>query len=190
MAIDKKLIQQLIEQAQQGHQSAFSKLLEWYWDEVYYYIHKSCKNEEQTEDITIQSFAKAFENIHTYNDAYAFNTWIISIAKNLHIDLLRRKHIDTIDLKNTDEQEQKLGNIADLSPNIEDQIIYEQNLATLQQHLKKLPEHYQEMIQLRFFQEKTYKEIAHITHEPLNTVKVKLLRAKKMLIKAIQSTSF
>ena len=51
---------------------------------------KRTKNEIEAEDITIESFAKAFKKINTYNNKYVFKTWLITISKNLHIDKVRK----------------------------------------------------------------------------------------------------
>lgn len=178
----------IIKKAKVGNQSAFSQLLDLHWDEVYYYMLNYCKDENIAEDITIQTFEKAFEKLDSYNAQYGFNTWLITIAKNLFIDQTRKKTLHIIDLKNKEDQQNKLTNIIDESRNIEDQIIYEQNLAKLHRYIKQIPLHYSELIQLRFFQEKSYKEIATIKKEPLNTIKVKLLRAKKLLIEMIKKS--
>ncbi|HQF49110.1 MAG TPA: sigma-70 family RNA polymerase sigma factor, partial [Flavobacterium alvei] len=61
-----------------------------------------------------------------------------------------------------------------------------QNLSQLLQFIKELKPHYQEVIQLRYFQEMSYQEIANKIDEPLNNVKIKLLRAKKLLAEIIQ----
>ena len=76
--------------------------------------------------------------------------------------------------------------ILDTAPSPEDKIITEQNLAQLLRDVKKLKPHYQEVINLRFFQELSYKEISKVLNEPINNVKVKLLRAKKLLAEIIQ----
>jgi RNA polymerase sigma factor (sigma-70 family) len=65
-------------------------------------------------------------------------------------------------------------------------LITEQNLSQLLQFIKELKPHYQEVIQLRYFQEMSYQEIANKIDEPLNNVKIKLLRAKKLLEEIIQ----
>lgn len=86
-----------------------------------------------------------------------------------------------------EEEENPYLNIPDDSPSIEDELIYEQNLTTLKECIKQLKPHYQEVIQLRYFQEKSYNEIAEEIQEPLTNVKVKLLRAKKLLTELIQN---
>ena len=77
--------------------------------------------------------------------------------------------------------------ILDESPSAEDKLITEQNLAKLLRDIKKLKPHYQEIINLRYFQELSYKEISEELNEPINNVKVKLLRAKKLLAEIIKN---
>ena len=88
----------------------------------------------------------------------------------------------------TDEEDQQAYNVADSSPSAEDELITEQNLSRLLQFIKELKPHYQEVIQLRYFQEMSYQEIAEQLNEPLSNVKIKLLRAKKLLAEIIEST--
>ena len=76
--------------------------------------------------------------------------------------------------------------MADSSPSPEDELIKEQNLSSLLECIKQLKPHYQEVIQLRYFQELSYQEIAEQLNEPLNNVKIKLLRAKKLLADVIR----
>lgn len=173
-----------IESAKKGDQVAFTFLLDHYWNEVYGFMLKRTENETDSEDITIETFSKAFDKIATYNPEFQFNTWLIAIAKNVHIDMLRKKK-STIFVEITDEEDQQAYNVADSSPSAEDELIKEQNLSRLLQFIKELKPHYQEVIQLRYFQEMSYQEIAEQLNEPLSNVKIKLLRAKKLLAEII-----
>lgn len=180
MEINKK-----IEKAKKGDQIAFTFLLDHYWNEVYGFMLKRTENETDAEDITIETFSKAFDKISTYNSEFQFNTWLIAIAKNVHIDLLRKKKSNLF-VEITDEQDRQAQNIADTTPSAEDELITEQNLSRLLQFIKELKPHYQEVIQLRYFQELSYQEIATKIDEPISNVKIKLLRAKKLLAEIIQ----
>lgn len=175
-----------IEKAKKGDQIAFTFLLDHYWNEVYGFMLKRTENETDSEDITIETFSKAFDKIASYNPEYQFNTWLIAIAKNVHIDLLRKKKSSHF-VEITDEEDQQAYNVADSSPSAEDELITEQNLSQLLQFIKELKPHYQEVIQLRYFQEMSYQEIAEQLEEPLSNVKIKLLRAKKLLAEIIQN---
>lgn len=179
-------IKENIEKAKKGDQVAFTFLLDSYWNEVYGFMLKRTENETDAEDITIETFSKAFDKIATYNPEFQFNTWLIAIAKNVHIDLLRKKK-SSLFIDITDEEDNQAYNVADTAPSAEDELITEQNLSRLLQFIKELKPHYQEVIQLRYFQELSYQEIAEQLGEPLNNVKIKLLRAKKLLAEIIEN---
>lgn len=174
-------IKEAINKAKQNNQKAFNYLLDVFWDDVYGFQLKRINNENDAEDITIQTFSKAFDKIATFNDEYKFKTWLITISKNIHIDLIRKekKSIST-------DNDDTIYKVLDESPSPEDKIITEQNLAKLLRDLKKLKPHYQEVINLRYFQELSYQEIANALNEPISNIKVKLLRAKKLLAEIIQ----
>ncbi len=179
-------IKKYIEKAQDGDQVAFTFLLDFYWNEVYGFMLKRTENETDAEDITIETFSKAFDKIAKYNPEFQFNTWLIAIAKNVHIDLLRKKK-SALFIDITDEEDQQAYNVADTTPSAEDELIAKQNLSSLLECIRQLKPKYQEVIQLRFFQELSYQEIADQLGEPLNNVKVKLLRAKKLLAEIIEN---
>jgi RNA polymerase sigma-70 factor, ECF subfamily len=174
-----------IEKAKKKDQASFTFLLNYYWNEVYGFMLKRTENETDSEDITIETFSKAFDKLSSYNAEFQFNTWLIAIAKNVHIDLLRKKKSSHI-IEITDTQDRQAYNVADTTPSAEDELITEQNLSQLLQYIKQLKPHYQEVIQLRYFQELSYQEISDQLNEPLNNVKIKLLRAKKLLSEIIQ----
>ena len=184
MEVTSVIIQTNIEKAKAGDQVAFTFLLDFYWNEVYGFMIKRTENETDTEDIVIETFAKAFDKIGSYNAEYGFNTWLIAIAKNVHIDMLRKKKSSLF--VNNDDDEKYKDTIVDESPTAEDELIIEQNLAQLLLCIKELKPAYQEVIQMRYFQEMSYQEMADQLEEPLNNIKIKLLRGKKLLAEIIK----
>ena len=177
-------IEKAIERAKNNDQKAFNYLLDLYWDSVYGYQLKRTQNENDAEDITMQTFSKAFDKIDTFDKNFKFKTWLISISKNIHIDLLRKEKNSISRVLSNDNQE--IFQILDESPSPEDKLISEQHLAKLLRDIKKLKPHYQQVINLRYFQELSYKEISKELDEPMSNVKVKLLRAKKLLAEIIR----
>lgn len=173
-----------IENALKGDQSSYTFLLNHYWNEVYGFMLRRTENETNAEDISIETFAKAFDKLSTYNSQFQFNTWLISIAKNVHIDNIRKKNASLF-VETSQEDARLFYNIPDNTPTIEDKIITEQNLSQLLRFIKELKPDYQELIQLRYFQEMSYQEIANKIEEPLSNVKIKILRAKRMLAEII-----
>tara|TARA_R110000868_G_scaffold161836_1_gene392714 strand:- start:2814 stop:3359 length:546 start_codon:yes stop_codon:yes gene_type:complete len=177
-------IEEAITRAKKNDQKAFNYLLDLFWDNVYGFQLKRTHNENDAEDITIQTFSKAFDKIETYDEQYTFKTWLITISKNIHIDLLRKEKNSIIQVISKDDRD--VFQVLDESPSPEDKLITEQHLAKLLRDIKKLKPHYQEVINLRYFQELSYKEISKELKEPINNVKVKLLRAKKLLAEIIR----
>jgi len=181
---DKKDINLLVKQAKKGDQKAFNTLLNSFWKDVYHFQFNKCNNEDESEDITIKTFAKAFDKIKSFDDNYQFKNWLFTISSNIYIDHLRKVKTETISLnKNAKE----IHRIVDEEPSPADQLIQEQNLAQLKAYIKQLKPHYQKVINLRYFQELSYKEIANTLDEPMNNIKVKLLRAKKLLAEIINN---
>jgi len=178
-------IKEAINKAKNNDQKAYNFLLNTFWDDVFGFQIKRIENENDAEDITIQTFSKAFDKINTYNDDYKFKTWLITISKNIHIDLVRKEK-NSISKTISKDSEDKLHQVLDDSHSPEDKLITEQNLAKLLRDIKKLKPHYQEVINLRYFQELSYKEISEELNESISNVKVKLLRAKKLLADIIQ----
>lgn len=185
MEVTEEILNHHIQQAKQGNQSSFNFLLDHFWSDVYQYQLKRTNNDNDAEDITIQSFSKAFDKIDTFDQQYKFKTWLITISKNIHIDLVR-KNKTSINLETSKAQEEEAYSVPDDTPSPEDKIITEQNLAKLLRDIKQLKPKYQQVIHLRFFQELSYKEISEQIGEPMNNVKVKLLRAKKLLAEIIK----
>lgn len=180
-------IEEAIKRAKKNDQKAFNYLLDVFWDSVYGFQLKRIENENDAEDITIQTFSRAFDKIETYNDTYKFKTWLITISKNIHIDLLRKEKNSITQVLSKDNNDAL--QVLDESPSPEDKLITEQHLAKLLRDIKKLKPHYQEVINLRYFQELSYKEISNELKEPINNVKVKLLRAKKLLAEIINENN-
>jgi RNA polymerase sigma-70 factor (ECF subfamily) len=165
---------------------AYSTLLDTFWNDVYGFQLLRKQNENDAEDISIQTFSKAFDKLDTYDPAYEFRTWLITISKNLHVDMIRKRRRNV--LENSDSgNHDAIKKVLDDAPSVEDKLITEQNLASLLQHIKALKPHYQEVINLRYFNEFSYADIASKLGEPVNNIKVKLLRAKKLLAEIITS---
>ena len=86
MKITEEELQIILEKAKAGNQIAFSNLLDAFWNDVYGFLLIRTENENDAEDITIQTFSKAFDKIESYDANFNFKTWLITIAKNLHTD--------------------------------------------------------------------------------------------------------
>ena len=180
-------ISKTIQNAKSGQQLAFSNLLDTFWNDVYSFQLLRTKNELEAEDITIETFSKAFDKINSYKEDFVFKTWLITISKNLHIDLLRKQKRSLEN--NTFSYQNSAGEseVLDSTPTAEDQLIQQQNLADLLTEIKKLKPAYQKVINLRYFNEMSYAEMELVLEEPVNNIKVKALRARKLLSELIMN---
>lgn len=175
-------ISDLVYSAKQEDQHAFRQLLDLHWNELYGFMIKRTENENDAEDLCLQAFSKAFDKIETYNNEFTFSTWLTSIAKNLHVDLIRKEKSRLHQSTDVDEVGR---DVIDETLGPEDQLIRSQNLYKLLQQVRSLKPIYRDVIQLRFFQELSHKEMATQLGLSLSNVKVRLLRAKKLLAEII-----
>ncbi|GIZ15469.1 RNA polymerase sigma factor [Capnocytophaga catalasegens] len=169
--------------AKKGNQQAFRYLLDTFWADVYNFQLKRVVLEDDAEDITIQTFAKAFDKINMYNSSYSFKTWLLTVSKNIAIDSYRSKQSEILEQKS--QIPETARNIPDETLSIEDKLIEEQKLTNLLLQIKKLTPTYQQLIQMRFFQAMSHKEIAQKMQISVSSVKVGLMRAKKLLAEMI-----
>lgn len=124
-----------------------------------------------------------FLKLDSYNPEHTFGKWVYTIARNTFIDFTRRRRDDTISIDRAGETMCALP--APDSPNPEEHMITHQNAAQFEQFLNKMTPRYRELIQLRFFREFSYKEIADKLQLPIGTVKTQIHRAREQLCRYI-----
>jgi RNA polymerase sigma-70 factor (ECF subfamily) len=180
----------LVQKALKGDEKAFARLLSRYKDSIYFMLLKMLNNRSDAEDLTIEAFGKAFKNLHQYSPTYAFSTWLFKIASNNCIDFLRKRKGNTVPLENSDEPNEmsEASKIKSKDLNPEEKLIRKQKAILLQKIVRRLKPHYQTLVELRYFRELSYEEIATELDLPLGTVKAQLFRARQMLFKLIEST--
>ncbi len=181
---------ELVQKALQGDEKAFARLLSRYKDTIYFMLLKMLNNRSDAEDLTIEAFGKAFKNLHQYSPTYAFSTWLFKIASNNCIDFLRKRKGITISIESDDEHSEmsEVARIKSKDLNPEEKLIRKQKAILLQKVVRRLKPHYQELVELRYFREMSYEEIAEELNLPLGTVKAQLFRARQMLFKLIEGT--
>ena len=153
-----------------GTDEAFDVLLERYKDRLFSYILYHVRNADVAEDIFQETFVKVVVTIRDgrYTESGKFYSWVTRIAHNLVIDFFRReKGENTI---STDESDVDLLNNAKLADRCAQSTIdSEQTFVDLQHLIEKLPEEQREVVQMHYFQEMTFKEIAEEKGISINT---------------------
>ncbi len=176
--------QHLVEKAKEGDQDAFSSLMSKYRDSIFFMVLKMVNNRNDAEDLTMESFAKAFNNLKRYDTKYAFSTWLFKIATNNCIDYIRKKKLDTHSIDEpikTEKGEIHSVNIKTEHPNPEQKIEKGERIVSVRSAVKKLKDKYRTLIEMRYYEELSYDEIAEQLDLPLGTVKAQLYRAKELL---------
>lgn len=173
----------LIINAKAGSQKAYAELMHRYKDAIYFMVLKMVNNKDDAMDITVSTFAKAFENLERYKPDFAFSTWLFRIATNAGIDFLRKKRVATVSIDNYVSEDGDDKNLAFKSNilNPEESSIKKQQTELLKDIIDTLPPRYKVLIVLRYYDELSYDEIALQLDLPLGTVKAQLFRARDLL---------
>lgn len=182
---------ELVKLAQNGNQHAFSELMTRYREAIYFMILKMINNTSDAEDLTIEAFGKAFKNIDQYSPSFAFSTWLFKIASNNCIDFLRKKKARQLSIYNTSsEAESDAGNGINEETSLsiqsdmldpEESLIKDQKKILLRELVDNLKPRYRQLVELRYFKEFSYEEIAEELDIPIGTVKAQLFRARELL---------
>lgn len=180
----------LVQQAVQGDQKAYAELMSRYKDSIYFMLLKMVNNRDDAEDLTIEAFGKAFKNLHQYTPDFAFSTWLFKIATNNCIDFIRRKRKFTFSIDKSMENDSGQEIQFEIkSPMLdpEEKMIKKQKAALMRDVVEKLKPRYKRLVELRYFQERSYEEIADELKLPLGTVKAQLFRAREFLYQILKN---
>ena len=171
-------------------QQAYAELMSLYRDSIYYMLVRMVKNKDDAEDLTLMTFGKAFRYLDKYTPKYAFSTWLYRIALNNSIDFLRVKNNmpqyfeeDLYTSSTTSIIDQSEDN---LQRTPEEEVIDKQRLQLLRAAVSELPDKYRKVIELRYYEDLAYEEIAERLGLTLSNVKIQIMRAKQMLAQLMQ----
>lgn len=174
-----------------GDQKAYAELMSRYKDSIYFMLLKMVNNRDDADDLTIEAFGKAFKNIRQYTPDYAFSTWLFKIATNNCIDFIRKKRKMTFSLDRgieTDEGGEITMDVRSNTPDPEEHLMKKQKVMMMRDVVERLKPRYKKLVELRYFQEKSYEEIAIELDLPLGTVKAQLFRAREFLYQIMKNS--
>jgi RNA polymerase sigma factor (sigma-70 family) len=182
---------ELVQKAKKGDQNAYAELMDRYRDSIYFMLLKMVQNKDDSDDLTIEAFGKAFNRLELYTPNFAFSTWLFKIASNNAIDFIRRKKKNTISIdqamggEDGDEMYMDLKSDA-LTP--EELSIREQKMKIMRNVVQKLKPRYRQLVEMRYFEQLSYEEISEKLELPLGTVKAQLFRARDLLFEILKSS--
>lgn len=170
---------ELRQKAHAGDQAAFTQLASQNYAALCRHATYLLQDGDSAEDIVQEALLKAYLRIRQYDPERSFSAWSYRIVTNCALDHLRRRkdsRLEDIDEIPADEE--------NLLLNQEDAALRKEQIATLKKAITQLPGHYQAVVNLYYWEEKSYDEIAAIMQKPLGTIKIWLYRAKRQLKEA------
>jgi len=178
-------IETLIQRCLSGDQAAWDLIVKQYWRKVFNVAYKFVGKHDQAEDLTQDIFLKIFKSLDTFDRRANFQTWLISVSRNLCIDHYRsvRKERETIN-RDVDASE--------LSPAAPDEgpvaaIEQRDRVMLLRQALAALPAALRTAVLMRDIQERSYQEISETLRLPEGTVKSRINRGRTELARQIRT---
>jgi RNA polymerase sigma-70 factor (ECF subfamily) len=175
----------LVELVLNGDQDVFSVLVERYKDAVQNLAYRMLNNATEAEDVTQESFVRAYTQLATYKSVHKFSTWLLSIASHLSIDQLRRRRFLALPLEDVPFLEW----IVDVGTGPEQSALQGEQQDEIQHYLQRLPSKYRAVIVLRYWHDFSYEEIANALNLTPALVKARLHRARELLARYMQQNT-
>ncbi len=166
--------------AQQGNEEAFTELVEAYQSHVYNLCYRMLGEAEAAEDAAQETFLRAFQNLHRYDQGRPFATWLLSIAAHYCIDRLRRRKFSFTSLDDEDGREaRELPDVDALQP--ESESIRREQREQMQAAIRTLDSVDRAAVVLRYWHDCSEAEIAETLNLTVSAVKSRLHRARREL---------
>jgi RNA polymerase sigma-70 factor (ECF subfamily) len=177
-------IESLIQRCLGGDQIAWELIVRQYWRKVFNIAYKFVGKHDEAEDLTQEIFIKIFKSLSTFDRRANFQTWLISVSRNLCIDHYRsvRKERETIDRQVDPNQLTPASN----DPGPMAALEQRDRVALLRQALGQLPDTLRTAVLMRDIQEMSYQEIADKLGLPEGTVKSRINRGRTELARHVK----
>lgn len=190
MEIEKYIVstdQQLIELSLGGDPLAFEYLFKRYRESIFQLYVQRTGSRDDADDLLQETFVKVFLKLDSYNPSFTFGQWAYTIARNTFIDYKRKRRDDI----SVDSLPGGYSSVAPSTgvPTPEESYINSQQRAQIEQYMAKMTPRYRRLIELRFFRDYSYDEIARELNLPLGTVKTQIHRAREQLCRFITDNS-
>jgi len=182
----------LVKLALAGSQDAYRDLLVRYQRPVLSLIRRMVRQPSLAEDLAQEAFLKAFRALESFDQRRKFSSWLFKIAHNTAIVQLRRRQLDTVPLETPNPDEPDLvAVLPDSSTETPEGRAQRRDLASaIEAAVASLKPIYSEVVALRYQEGLPYEEIAEISGLPLGTVKTHLFRARKAMVRHLESAGW
>ena len=164
-----------------GDDDAFAELVYAYQDAVYNLCYRMLNNSAEAEDATQEAFLRAYSNLERYDVARSFKTWVMSIASNYCIDLIRKRRMQLLSLDEPLSSDDMLNLTSRIEDSPERLAMRTEQSQQIQALLENLPPEYKAAVILKYWYDYSYTEIADALDTTESAVKSRLFRARQML---------
>lgn len=160
-----------------GDYASFSFLVEKYQNMVFTLAMKMLKHREESEEVSQDTFIKAYKSLSKFHGESKFSTWLYRIAYNTCLDSIKKntKYNSNVEINEI------TSNQIFQAENVFDSLEHKERSEIIQKCMNKLPDDERALIHLFYFEELSLKEIVDVTSLTEGNVKVKLFRARKKL---------
>jgi RNA polymerase sigma-70 factor (ECF subfamily) len=175
----------LVEQARAGSGTAFANLVEAHAEGLYNYLLHLLGDREEAEDLTQETFLRAWQSLPRFRGGALFTTWVYRIATNLAIDTLRRRGRRPQSLSLDQAPDPEAAPLERQIPasgrSLDDEVAARELQEAVRKAIAELPPKLRAVVLLYDFQQLSYEQIAAILTVPLGTVKSRLFNARQQL---------
>jgi RNA polymerase sigma-70 factor (ECF subfamily) len=169
---------ELIAKIAKKDQNAFQTFFYIYKNRLYYYFYKLLENQEDAEELTMETFFRIYRNAGTFRGESKVSSWVFGIARRVCLEHLKEKNksIKTLELYEGDA-------VSEGSP-------INENVELVRKAIEKLAPQEREVLFLAYYEELPYEDIAKVLDIPVGTVKSRVFNAKAKLKKIIEEMSY
>jgi len=160
--------------SQHGDTAAFNRLVLRWERSIYNLCLRMLQNPEDAEEVTQEVFLRAFRSIRNFRGNASFSTWLYRIAANQCMSRLRKGHNRVTWSIDSEESREQVDRTLPHQESHENQFLQQETGIKVREALARLSPEQQLVIELKFFQELTFEEIAEVVQAPLSTVKSRL----------------
>ena len=169
---------EIVQRCLNGDGQSFDELVLRYKRLIYNVVYNLTKDKEEVDDISQEVFLKIYKSLDKYNPEFKFSTWSVTIARNLCVDLLRKKKVSVTAIEEIEGVSRDLN-----TP--ENRYLNKEKALGIRKAIEDLPENYRTPIVLYYQKGKAYKEIAEMLNLPVTIVKNRLYRARQTLKESV-----
>jgi RNA polymerase sigma-70 factor (ECF subfamily) len=166
----------LIRRAQKGDREAFARLIDAYWDRLYRWLYRLTRHRQTAEDLTQETFLKAFARLQSFQAGTNFHAWVFRIAFNTFANHRR---------DNARQREPMPEQVPTRAEGPVEQAINRESMLLLQSAVSKLPEEFRMAFLLRVQEDLSFREIAGILGLTEETARWRVFKARQQLLQAV-----